>query len=92
MPEPIDGDTYGFAIDAFRRVSAVCKHGDIESSEELRRFLKSEANECYRRAIYLREMMKYFHENAAVAQEVEAKAMRVMLTRIDTTNANTAVA
>ncbi|WP_411890785.1 hypothetical protein [Yoonia sp. SDW83-1] len=80
-PEPIPGDEHGFADSAFQRVAAVCRHGDIESVEEFRSFLEAEAAECDRQATYLRGMTKYFHENAAIGQELEAKALRVMLNR-----------
>jgi len=82
-PESLPGDENGFAEDAFRRVGAVCKQGDIETLDELRRFLAMEAAECDRKATYLRGMTKYFHENAAVAQEFEAQALRLMLGRLD---------
>ena len=80
-PEPIPGDEHGYANAAFRRAAAVCRHGDIESVEEFWSFLEAEAAECDRQANYLRGMSKYFHENAAKGQEMEAKAMRVMLGR-----------
>lgn len=81
-PEQLPGDEYNFADSAFRRVAAVCRNGDIDTLQELAQFLTIEAAEHDRRAEYLHGMTKYFHKNAAIAHQFEAKALRIMLERI----------
>ncbi len=82
-PAPIDGDTEKFAESAFKLAQIVVENGDIDTPKELREFLLAEAEENERRAAYQRRMGKYFHENTAVSRDMEAKAFRLMASRIE---------